>query len=97
MRSIILAIALLFLFWGCGYKEGVSSGSQKSYLYFTGNTADLSVSVDNGAQFRVKNGRDNQYKVPPGKHLITVYRADQLIIKREIFLSDGIAKEIEVH
>jgi len=88
---------LLVFVLGCGYKEGVSTGAQKSYLYFTGNTANVMVSVDNAAQFSVKNGRDNQYKIQPGKHLITLYRDNQIIIKREDFISDGIAKEIEVY
>jgi len=34
--------------------------------------------------------------VKPGKHLIEVYRNDAIVIQREIYLGDGIAKEIEV-
>ena len=81
---------------GCGYKEGVATATQKSYLYFTGNINHTMVSVDNGEKFSIKSGKENQYSVSPGKHLVEVYKNNNLIIKREIFLSDGIAKEIEV-
>jgi len=89
---------LIFLgFSGCGYKEGISTGDQKSYFYFTGNTKNIMVSVDDGEKFSVEAGRDNQYKIKPGKHIVKVYRANKLIVKREVFVSDGISKEIEVN
>ena len=98
MRVILSIVALLLLIGlsGCGYKEGVATGDQKSYLYFNGNVSDVKVSVDGGAQFDVKSGRDNQYEVKPGKHVVTVYRNNEIIVNREIFLGDGIAKEMEV-
>jgi len=98
MRNIISIIGLVMLIFlsGCGYKEGVAIATQKSYLYFTGNINNTMVSMDNGAKFSVKSGKNNQYSVKPGKHLVEVYKDDNLIIKREIFISDGIAKEIEV-
>ena len=98
MRVILSIVALLLLMGlsGCGYKEGVATGDKKSYLYFSGNVDDIKVSVDDAAQFGVKEGRDNQYELKPGKHLVTVYRNNEIVIKREIFLGDGIAKEMEV-
>jgi len=98
MKNIILTIGLVASIFlsGCGYKEGVSTAAQKSYLYFTGNISNAMVSVDNGEKFSVKSGKNNQYYVRPGKHLVEVYRDNNLIIKREIFIGDGIAKEVEV-
>jgi len=93
---LTIATALVLLMSGCGSKEGVKSEAQKSYLYFTGNTSDVMVSVDKGTEFSVEAGQDNQYGVKPGKHLVEVSRDGQLIIKREIYLGDGVAKEIEV-
>ena len=81
---------------GCGSKTGVQSSAQKSYLYFTGNTKSIEVSIDKAASFSVQSGQNSQYSVKPGKHLIEVTRDGVLIIKREIYLGDGIAKEIEV-
>lgn len=93
--SIILAAFALF-FVGCGSKEGVKSEAQKSYLYFSGNVEDVTVSIDKGGSFEVEAGETNQYATKPGKHLVEVYRDGALIIKREIYLGDGVAKEIEV-
>jgi hypothetical protein len=89
-------LVMLLILTGCGYKEGVISASQKAYLYFTGNTSDVLISVDKGATFSVENGREHQYKIAPGKHLVEVYRGQNLILKREIFVSDEVAKEIEI-
>lgn len=92
----IISLALIFTVSGCGYKEGVAIASQKSYLYFTGDTDRIKVSVDGGKSFSVKEGQLNQYSIKPGKHLVEIYRDNNVIIKREIFVSDGVAKEIEV-
>ena len=92
----IAALLLLIGFSGCGYKEGVATGDQKSYLYFSGDLDNIKVSVDGGAQFSVKSGRDNQYEIKPGKHIVTIYKNSVIIVQREIFLGDGIAKEMEV-
>ncbi len=98
MKKIILTVGLIASIFlsGCGYKEGVVTATQKSYLYFTGNTNDTVVSVDGGKKFNIKTGANNQYAVKPGKHLVEVYKDNRLIIKREVFISDGISKEIEV-
>lgn len=92
----IVALLLLMSLSGCGYKEGVATGDKKSYLYFSGNVSDVKVSVDGAPQFDVKSGRDNQYEVKPGKHVVTVYRNNEIIVNREIYLGDGIAKEMDV-
>jgi len=98
MKKIILTIGLVTTMFlsGCGSKEGVITATQKSYLYFTGNVNHTMVSVDNGEKFNIKSGKNNQYSINPGKHLVQVYKDNNLIIKREIFIGDSVAKEIEV-
>jgi hypothetical protein len=98
MKQLFLIISIItaLTFSACGYKEGVATSAQKAHLYFTGDTKDVLVSIDKGERFSVKAGRDNLYNIKPGKHLVEVYKGDQLIVKREIFVSDGVAKEIEV-
>ena len=93
---LIIATTLVLLISGCGSKAGVKSEAQKSYLYFSGQTKGVVVSIDKGEGFSVKAGQNNQYGVKPGKHLVEVSRDGKLIVKREIYLGDGIAKEIEV-
>jgi len=99
MRLFLLSISVFFLviFSGCGgYKEGLSVGEQKAYLYFSGDVKNTQVSIDDGAFFSVKSGIDNQYQTKPGKHDVKVYRADKVVVHRNIYLGDGVAKEIEV-
>jgi hypothetical protein len=98
MRNFLIAVGILsILLSGCGYKEGVSTGRQMSFLYFSGNTENISVSVDGGEQFTVKPGRDNQYEVLPGKHIIVVYKQGVILVEREVYIGDGISKEIGVN
>jgi hypothetical protein len=66
-------------------------------VYFSGNTENVLVSIDNGTQFVVKPGRDNQYQINPGKHSIRVYREGILVVERDVYIGDGIAKEIGVN
>lgn len=98
MKKAVLVITLLSIVFlsGCGYKEGVETSTLKSYLYFTGDINGASVSIDKGEMFHVKAGKNNKYTIGTGKHLVEVYRNGALIVKREIFTSDGISKEIEV-
>lgn len=97
MKKIILIFSIfLILLSGCGYKEGVSSAQQESYIFFSGNTNNVMVSIDSGKHFSVESGKVNQYSVKPGKHLIEVYKNGSIIVKREIFLGDGVAKEIGI-
>jgi hypothetical protein len=95
-NTIILAFLMVIGIDGCGYKEGVVTSEQKSYLYFTGNVKDVSVVVDGGEKFNVEAGQNHRYKIAVGKHTIIIHRGTEMIVKREIFISDGIAKEIEV-
>jgi len=95
-RFIVAALLLVALLAGCGYKEGVRTEAQKSFLYFSGDVDGALVSVDGGAQFSVKPGKDNLYSIPPGKHKVFVTREGRVIVERDIYVGDGVAKEIEV-
>lgn len=93
---ILIAFLVIVGLSGCGYKEGVVTAEQKSYLYFTGNVNNIKVSVDNGEGFNVESGINHQYKINSGKHTIVIYRGNDVIVKREIYVSDSVGKEIEV-
>jgi hypothetical protein len=97
MRFFHIIILTLTLFhYGCGYKEGVSTNAQTSFLYFSGNTTEASVSIDGGEMFSVIPGIDNQYKINPGKHNIQIFQSGNIIVDRDIYVGNGISKEIEV-
>lgn len=97
-HSIITSCVIATIFFsGCGYKEGIATPDRMSYLYFSGNTENVLVSIDNGAQFSVMPGRDNQYQIKPGKHSIRVYKEGILVVERDVYIGDGVAKEIGVN
>jgi len=97
--TLLLTLLAVFTLGGCGYKEGVKIESQGAYFYFTGfnqeNTTVLA-SIDKGEKFPVQAGNAHQYKIKPGKHLIEVYKDGEKVVEREVYVGDGIAKEIEV-
>jgi viroplasmin and RNaseH domain-containing protein len=95
-KSVISSFLFVLALSGCGYQEGVVTPEKKSYLYFTGDVNDVKVVVDNNEGFTVEEGSKHKYKINPGKHKVTVYRGDKIIVNREIFVSDGVEKEIEV-
>lgn len=97
IASIIVLLAIFSMMSGCGYKEGVKTQERTAYLYFTGDAKGAEVSIDGAISFTVeKLGVDEQYKVSPGKHLITVTKGDTVVVKRELLLGDGVAREINV-
>jgi hypothetical protein len=101
VKKVFLLILLISLIYACGYKEGVIRKGEKSYLLFTGNTANISLSIDNSEPFLLKIKNNNSdapqklYQVSPGKHLLKIYRDRILIVDRVIFL--GNQETMEVH
>ncbi len=90
-------VSLMALTSGCGYKEGVKTQERTAYLYFTGNAKGAEVSIDDTMTFTVeKTGVNEQYKVAPGKHIIIVTQDGAIVVKRELLLGDGIAREINI-
>ncbi len=96
MKTFLISLIILLFISGCGYKEGVVTGDQKAYLFFTGSVDGVKASVDNGPSFAIKAGRDNLYKVAPGKHNVKVMKADAVIVERDVYVGDGVSKEINV-
>lgn len=92
--TILSAAALLIT--ACGYKEGAVSGSQKSYIFFTGVMKSVDVSIDGAAPFVAKIGETQLYKVEPGKHNIKVMTNNHTVVERVIYVGNGTSKEIEV-
>jgi len=104
MQKYFLLFITFFIILGCGYKEGVKTTAAKSYLYFTGFTVpqkeqktSFSVSIDASEPFSILPGEKNLYAIKPGKHTVKVFKQDKLILQKQIYVSDGVAKEIEVY
>ncbi|MFW6145630.1 MAG: hypothetical protein ACOC4Y_02400 [bacterium] len=104
---VILSLLLL----GCGLKEGVVQSEPQSYLWFTGNTEDAVVFIDDNSPIRLKGPVITNEKMPekteldrslihyairPGKHHIIVKRSGIEVVNRVLLLGSGMTKEIRI-
>jgi len=93
----VLLVAVALTLFACGYREGVEIPDRGAFLYFTGFTDQVEVMVDN-IPLDPKNkvvGNDH-YQIQPGKHLVEVWHNGRSLVRREIYVSDGSAKEIHI-
>lgn len=93
----ILGFLLASAITACGYREGVENSDQKAYLYFTGYTNQVEVLVDDvpfGLGKRVTI--NDRYQIQPGQHLIEVKHNGRAIVRRQIYVTEGAAKEIQI-
>ncbi len=109
-KFIYLGFALLLLCVGCGLKEGVVQKESKSFLWFTGNTQNAIVFVDDLAPIilneKTSNASDDEnntnrvsqvhYQITPGKHTIVVKISGEEVVNRKVLLGSGITKEIQI-
>jgi len=106
-----LGLSALLLFMGCGLKEGVIQKEQKSYLWFTGNTDNAIVYIDelepitlnktyiskgeNGVK-KKEISEKIHYEISPGKHRIVIKTSGEVVVNRIVLLGNGTIKEIQV-
>lgn len=95
---------------GCGYVEGVVQKSEKSFLWFTGNTENAVVYIDNKEFTRLtasyaidektgeKTRKEGQvhYQLEPGKHEIRIERDGKVLVNRVLILGNQMTKEINI-
>ena len=93
MKTTIISIIFL-LFVGCAYNTGTVQRAEKSYLQFLGNTEGISVVIDENDAFGLTIAKDTLYQLNHGKHTLKIYRNNNLIIDRIIFLEDHGTMEI---
>ena len=112
MITYILLLSFTLSISGCvqGVKTGVVQKAETSYLKFTGGTSgndygNVSVIIDDGQySFDLFTNDGNAktakkqtlYKINPGKHRIKIYRNNNLLIDRVIFVEDQVTTEINI-
>ena len=97
----LFSITCFILFLSsCGYKEGVIQPSSNSYLKFTGNTRNAVVTIDDSDPISIQASSDNgnviHYQLSPGKHRIIVKRNNDVVLKRDVLIGNGMTKEINI-
>jgi hypothetical protein len=97
-KIICCSLTLLMLCCGCGLTEGVVQKESKSSFWFTGNTQNATVYIDDLAPIILSEGNNDQihYEISPGKHKIVVKRSGNEIVNRVVLLGSGITKEIQI-
>ena len=96
MRNIIVSFIIL-LFFGCAYNTGVIQRAELSYLKFIGDYDNVTVKIDDNMPFSLNTPnvrKGDLFQLTKGKHTIEVYRNNNLIINRIIFLEDHGTMEI---
>lgn len=97
MKRLICLFLIVFSLQACGYTEGTLQRSEKSYLQFTGNTAHISVQIDDRQPFTVAgSAAKSLYQVPPGKHSLKVYRDGRLVVDRILLLDNQTTMEVQI-
>ena len=101
----ILAIGLVLL-TGCTGVKTVSTGLEnESFIEFIGNPTSYSggvnVVIDDKSNFIAEVGNDHAsrvkgkiYAIPTGKHIISISYKNNLIVKKQIFVSAQETKKI---
>ena len=100
MKSIIISLNLL-LFCACSFNanSGTIQKAEKSYLKFIGNSDGVSVLIDDDNSFKLAGTIENKdmvYQLTHGKHKLKVFRNNNLISERIIFLEDNGTMEIMI-
>ncbi|MDD8018709.1 MAG: hypothetical protein PHP42_10085 [Bacteroidota bacterium] len=96
MKQILMVLFFSFSIISCGgYNEGVIQKSERGQLKFVGNVLQASVSIDDGESF-VLDKADVVYQIKPGTHVVKVYKNNQLVVNRNVFVDNGVTMEIEI-
>ena len=99
IKVLLTFIACQTLLTGCGgYKTGIVSEAQQSYLFFNAEAQGAEYSIDGSSWYKIeKTGENELYPTLPGKHRIKVRKGESVIVDRMVLLGDSMSKEIKVH
>ncbi len=96
MKKFAAVLMLAFLLASCGgYNETITQKADKSFLKFVGVTTEATVSIDGGNAF-ILDPKIEVYQLTPGKHRVTVYRYNKLVVDRNIVLDNQATMEVQI-
>jgi len=99
MFKYFLNISILFLLFSCSHtvNTGAIQRAEISYIKFIGNFEDVTVVLDSANPIDLSNEKDNTlFRTDKGKHSLKIYRGDNLIVNRIIFIEDHATFEVLV-
>jgi hypothetical protein len=109
MTLVVAFLLLAFCLSSCGFKESVTISDKRSYLWFSGNSDGVTVTIDDQSSFdlsrsyhvdaqgnKVSKTAPVHYEVDPGKHTVKLMRDGQIILERTLLLGNRMTTEIEI-
>ncbi len=107
MKTFIGFIAVSFIFlYSCNSLKSSTSGKEnEAFLEFIGNASDypggINVNLDDNNNFiailnkdRIHSIKATVYSIPTGTHTVTVTFNNQVILKKQIFVSNQETRKI---
>ena len=95
-RTLALTAAVLSLITGCAQQTGSLTKARASFLVFVGDTTSAKVTINDRAFDLTKNNAKNYFEVAPGVHRVKVEKRGQVVVDREILLSDHQTMEVSI-
>jgi len=93
MKKLIFSLIFVFCI-GCAYNTGAIQRAERSFIQFTGNTEGVVVIIDDGNPVQLTYNKNTLYQASKGKHTLKVYRNDELVVNRVLFLDDHGTMEV---
>lgn len=96
MKLILTTFILSLLLISCGgYRTSIVEKDNSGFLKFTGNTANVTITLNDEDEFSL-DPKTELYKVNPGQYNLKAYRDNILLIDRIIIVEKQTTNEIEV-
>lgn len=94
--KILLAVLASVVFVSCGgYNTATIQKSEKGFLKFTGRMEQVRIMIDE-SELSTSENKDAVYQVKPGKHEVKVFRNEQIIVDRIVYVDDQVTMEVEI-
>jgi len=105
IKTILLSLAIILSSCSSSTIDSMTQIADRSYLYFrtTDNTDGqiFSFCIDDGTKMvltadQVNSPSQNKilYQIPQGKHIIQVYKNNQLIVKKNVYIGNQETMEV---
>jgi hypothetical protein len=94
--KILFALLAAFMFVSCGgYNTTTTQKTEKGFLKFNGDIEHVRILID-GAELSKSENRDAVYQVKPGNHEVKIFRNEQLLVDRTLFVDDQVTMEVDI-
>lgn len=94
MRKIVFLMCGMLFILACGYIEGTVQKAEESTVVFLGDLTQIRVQIDDREPFTPSEGK--HYQLSPGKHMITAFKNESMVLKRIILLENHVSTEIRI-